>query len=107
SGGKTLQLKIVRIAVSLHSNPNSCSETFSCISTWSEAVCMAWNTDVSADGKPHSLWKKGRALASQPESVTKTNIAENRIHRSDVNARRQKPLSVQCCGQVILATVLQ
>ncbi|HFM3790893.1 hypothetical protein AB3H32_11380 [Escherichia coli] len=37
---------------------------------------MAWNTDVSADGKPHSLWKQGRALASQPESVTKTNIAE-------------------------------
>ncbi len=54
---------------------------------------MAWNTDVSADGKPHSLWKQGRALASQPESVTKTNIAENRIHRSGVNARRQKPLS--------------
>ncbi|SPW57528.1 Uncharacterised protein [Escherichia coli] len=25
---KRLQLKIVRIAVSLHSNPNSCSETF-------------------------------------------------------------------------------
>lgn len=48
---------------------------------------MAWNTDVSADGKPHSLWKQGRALASQPESVTKTNIAENRIHRSGVNAR--------------------
>lgn len=47
---------------------------------------MAWNTDVSADGKPHSLWKQGRALASQPESVTKTNIAENRIHRSGVNA---------------------
>ncbi|WP_348907661.1 hypothetical protein [Escherichia coli] len=45
---------------------------------------MAWNTDVSADGKPHSLWKQGRALASQPESVTKTNIAENRIHRSGV-----------------------
>ncbi|MCR1264031.1 hypothetical protein, partial [Escherichia coli] len=58
-------------------------------------VCMAWNTDVSADGKPHSLWKQGRALASQPESVTKTNIAENRIHRSGVNARRQKPLSTQ------------
>ena len=56
---------------------------------------MAWNTDVSADGKPHSLWKQGRALASQPESVTKTNIAENRIHRSGVNARRQKPLSAQ------------
>ena len=56
---------------------------------------MAWNTDVSADGKPHSLWKQGRALASQPESVTKTNIAENRIHRSGVNARRQKPLSTQ------------
>lgn len=51
---------------------------------------MAWNTDVSADGKPHSLWKQGRALASQPESVTKTNIAENRIHRSGVNAPETK-----------------
>ncbi|MCT6351936.1 hypothetical protein MTR41_15795, partial [Escherichia coli] len=56
---------------------------------------MAWNTDVSADGEPHSLWKQRRALASQPESVTKTKIAENRIHRSGVNARRQKPLSAQ------------
>ncbi|WP_272715030.1 hypothetical protein, partial [Escherichia coli] len=53
------------------------------------------NTDVTADGKPHSLWKQGRALASQPESVTKTNIAENRIQRSGVNARRQKTLSTQ------------
>nr|MDN1153091.1 hypothetical protein [Escherichia coli] len=28
---------------------------FTCISTWSGAVCMAWNTDVSADGKPYSV----------------------------------------------------
>ncbi|MEW0226931.1 hypothetical protein AB0S30_23665, partial [Escherichia coli] len=55
---------------------------------------MAWNTDVSADGKPHSLWKQGRALASQPESVTKTNIAENRIHRSGVNARKRAARTV-------------
>ncbi|WP_410994697.1 hypothetical protein [Escherichia coli] len=27
---------------------------------------MAWNTDVSADGKPFSV-ETGRALASQPE----------------------------------------
>ncbi|WP_411512130.1 hypothetical protein [Escherichia coli] len=52
------------------------------ISALPVSVGVVVNNVVSADGKPYFLWKQGRALASQPESVTKTNIARDRIHPS-------------------------